>query len=178
MSGPGLLSDFLRERLEEGPLPTDDALALVLPLLVQVEALHDRGLVAPLEGLSEVRVDGGHAWFPEALARPLRRNPKVKELDAPESRALDVVGHAKVVTDVDEGSTEVESLAVSSGTAAVERRSYLPGYRSWEQTLGHHDPLTDIFVLGLILGSVLLGLDLGDEGDLRTFVASRETSSG
>lgn len=174
MSGPVLLSEFLRTRLEDGPLPTDDALALVLPLLVQVEALHERSLVAPLEGLSELRVDGGHAWFPEALAKAPRRNARVKELDAPESRALDVVGHAKVVTDVDEGSSEFESLSVSSGGSAVERRCYVPGFRSWEQTLGHHDPLTDTFVLGLILGSVLLGLDLGDEGDLRTFAASRE----
>ncbi len=174
MSGHPLLSEFLRVRLDEGPLPTDDALALVLPLLGQVEALHERSLVAPLEGLSEVRVDGGHAWFPEALARAPRRNAKVKELGAPESRAVDVVGHAKVVTDVDEGSTEVESLSVQSGASAVGRRCYVPGFRSWEQTLGHHDPLTDTFVLGLILGSVLLGLDLGDEGDLRTFAASRE----
>lgn len=174
MSDPTLLSDHLRARLEEGPLPTDDALALVLPLLAQVEALHDRGLVAPLEGLAEVRVDGGRAWFPGALARPIRRNAKVGELGARESEALDVVGHAKVVTDVDEGWSEVESLSVSGGTAPVERRCYVPGFRSWEHTLGHHDPLTDTFVLGLILGSVLLGLDLGEEGDLRTFASSRE----
>lgn len=174
MSGPGALSDYLRARLDEGPLPTDDALALVLPLLGQVEALHDRGLVAPLEGLAEVRVDGGRAWFPEALAKPIRRSAKVGELGARESEALDVVGHAKVVTDVDEGWSEVESLSVSAGTAPVERRCYVPGYRSWEHTLGHHDPLTDTFVLGLFLGSALLGLDLGEEGDLRTFASARE----
>ncbi len=63
---------------------------------------------------------------------------------------------------------------MSAGSAPVERRCYVPSFRSWEHTLGRHDPLTDTFVLGLILGSVLLGLDLGDEGDLRTFAASRE----
>jgi len=34
--------------------------------------------------------------------------------------------------------------------------AYLPGYRSFEHLLGHHDPQTDIFSLGLILGSMAM----------------------
>lgn len=168
------LRDLLAARVEEGPLPVDDVLALVLPLLDQVAALHERGLVAPLDGIADLRVDGGQAWFPDALAKPPRRNARVRDLGEPESRALDVVGHARVVTDVDVGSSERRSLDVADGSRPVERPGYVPGFRSWEQTHGHHDPLTDTFVLGLILGNLLLALDLGDETDLRTFESARE----
>ena len=41
------------------------------------------------------------------------------------------------------------------------------------QAVSHHDPLTDIFSLGLILASLACGLDLCDDADLTNFVGSR-----
>jgi DNA polymerase III delta prime subunit len=52
--------------------------------------------------------------------------------------------------------------------------SYMPGYRSFEQVAGIHDPQTDIFCLGLILSSVALGLDLYEGKDLDRFVVVRD----
>ena len=36
----------------------------------------------------------------------------------------------------------------------LTRPVYLPGYLPWEIELGQHDPLSDIFVLGLVLGLI------------------------
>ncbi len=52
--------------------------------------------------------------------------------------------------------------------------SYLPGYRSFEQVEGVHDPQTDIFCLGLVLSSMALGLNLYEEKDLDRFALIRE----
>src|SRR5439155_27889 len=44
---------------------------------------------------------------------------------------------------------------------------------AWEHELGHHDPLTDVFSLGLILASLCCGLDLSNPADLTAFVENR-----
>ncbi len=53
------------------------------------------------------------------------------------------------------------------------RQAYYPGYVAWEQLAGHHDQLSDIFVLGLILGGLALRRDLASAQDLQIFVRSR-----
>ena len=64
-------------------------------------------------------------------------------------------------------------LSIGDRAAEVKRPVYLPGYVTWEHQLGHHDPLTDIFSLGMILASLACGLDLADPEQLRTFVGHR-----
>src|SRR5208282_5312554 len=46
-------------------------------------------------------------------------------------------------------------------------------YRSWEHAVGHHDELTDIFSLGLLLASLACGLDFSDQADLEMFSVNR-----
>jgi predicted DNA-binding WGR domain protein len=58
----------------------------------------------------------------------------------------------------------------------VEGESFfLPGYGCFEQRAGHHDPQSDIFCLGLILGGMAMGLDLYDKEDLALFVRNRNS---
>ena len=54
---------------------------------------------------------------------------------------------------------------------------YQPGYRCFEQQLGHHDPLTDIFCLGLLLGGMAMGLDGYDPDAVPRFVSMRTNPS-
>jgi hypothetical protein len=49
----------------------------------------------------------------------------------------------------------------------------LAGYVTWEHRIGHHDPLTDIFSLGMILASLACGLDFTNPEHLHAFVAHR-----
>jgi predicted DNA-binding WGR domain protein/DNA polymerase III delta prime subunit len=55
--------------------------------------------------------------------------------------------------------------------------AFLTGYRCFEQELGHHDPLTDIFCLGLLLGSMAMGIDGYDPDAVSRFVSLRTNPS-
>ncbi len=59
----------------------------------------------------------------------------------------------------------------------LNHAAYLSGYRSFETLVDHHDPQTDIFCLGLVLGSMAMGLDLTDDSDLKWFAQVRTNPS-
>jgi predicted DNA-binding WGR domain protein len=165
----------LSRRLSEGALlPAEDLLHAMLPLMRAVAALHALERVADLGGDSVVDPGDGRL----ALARPEGRSPSYNEAELRAVQphagsALRIVGEYRVATDVDQGS-RVEDLRVR-GDAAEDgvKPAYLIGYRAWEQAIGHHDELADIFVLGLILASLACGLDLSDEEDVARFSANQ-----
>ena len=47
---------FLEDGFARGGFETDDTLAILLPLMNQVLAVHEAGLVAPLDGIGDLRV--------------------------------------------------------------------------------------------------------------------------
>ncbi|WP_341843785.1 AAA domain-containing protein [Chitinophaga caseinilytica] len=162
---------FLQTAFQHGPYTTDDVIAAVLPLFRDVQALHDEGLVAPFGPESAI----------QATARTLRLNP---EGALPPQDAADKVdalfnGHNPNFEVIDkvrlpEGQA-AQSLRVHTDTdKPLRHAAYIPGFDSYELLLGHHDEQTDIFVLGLVLASLALGLDLHDPETLQTLVAQRE----
>jgi len=158
---------------EERNRSTDDVLAAAMPLLRQVVEAHDKGVVAPLEGVAELRSLRDRLWFHNTKCLPPRRaNGRVDELQRDPSLALRVVARSRA-TDEGAGLANREDLSVGELGAAIVRPVYLPGYVSWEHEVGHHDPVTDIFVLGLVLGSLAVDLDLADRENLARFVEAR-----
>ncbi len=158
-------AEYLRHPPASEDDSIDQALARFLPLLREVLATHADGLVAPLDGLDHLHVDqpaGQHVdqrvvWFEEAQRRQPRANPE----------SLRRIGAGL--------STQERDPAELIGDTQGKLTSpvYLPGYVCWEHRLGHHDPLTDIYCLGLILASLACGLNLENPQDLRAFVAHR-----
>lgn len=151
---------------------TDDALAMVLPLFEQVAAAHARGKVAPLEGVDDIFAIANRLYFEEARAiAPKDAHEAVARLARDPSRAFDVVEHHRRVDD-DDGSTYTNLSVVEPGTT-LDRPAYVTRFVSWEHELGHHDPLTDIYVLGLVLASIALDKNLGEAEQLSDFVRTR-----
>ncbi|MDO6433415.1 AAA domain-containing protein [Flavitalea sp. BT771] len=171
---------FLRSAFDEGEYTTDDVIAFVLPLFREVCGLHEAGLVAPF-GKEEVLflteqaldIDEQQARAPSyALRRVLALFPGVQ------SANFEVVGKIKLRADAGEDAIEQENLQVHLDFGQpLSYPSYVPGYQCFEQLLGHHDPQTDIFCLGLILGSMALGLDLYEPDDLVSFARIRSNPS-
>ncbi|HXB32065.1 MAG TPA: DUF4011 domain-containing protein, partial [Puia sp.] len=60
----------------------------------------------------------------------------------------------------------------------AEKGTYVRGYRCYEFDFDHHDPLTDIFCLGLVAGSMALGLNLYEDENLQEFARVRVNPSG
>jgi predicted DNA-binding WGR domain protein len=168
------LERFLEERRGTGGFSTEDTLASLLPLMRQVAGAHARGLVAPLEGLNELHVEGVLIWFEEAkLAAPTLEAGAVRRLTCEATKALEVVREIRRTTDVGQEAGAGLDLAIGVRDERPARPVYLPSYVAWEHAIGHHDPLTDVFSLGLLLVSLAGGLDLRDPVQLATFVASR-----
>ncbi len=166
---------FLEAGVAKGGFETDDVLAAVLPLMKQVVAAHEAGLVAPLDGICDLIItDAGRLMFtPDKVNSPEKNTAKVEALQVQASQAVEVVGESRRTADIDQGSLTVSDLAVGAVDGAVTKPVFLPGYRSWEHAIGHHDELTDIFSLGLLLASVACGLDFTDAGELELFTVNR-----
>ncbi len=171
--------EYLRTRLETGGFSTEDTLTSFLPLVREVLDAHAGSLVAPLEGLDALRVEGPRIWFEEARRVEPRNNiARVRQIEIAGQSSVEIVSEQRRVTDVDEGRDEVVDLAIGERDSAIERPVYLPGYVAWEHQLGHHDPLTDVFGLGMILASLACGMDFTEPEELKTFVAGRRNLFG
>ena len=173
---PGPFQQLLTAALEQGGLETDDVLAALLPLMRRVLATHGEGRVAPLRGLGALSCDpNGQVIFdPAVVAVPQRQTSRVEQLQETLSRAVEVIGRAERTAHVDTGTLQVSNLEIGRAGQDITRPVYLPGYLSWEHAIGHHDELTDIFSLGLLLASFACGLDFRDAEDLARFAGYRE----
>ena len=181
MSDVAPLTALIDAGVAGGGLQTDDVLAIALPLLREVAALHECGLVADLSDVRAYRVaesdDGAQVL---ALVRPegvaaTSETGAVARVQAPAASVLRVVGESRVTQEEGLGM-QVDDLSVaeSADAAALARPVYLPGYVAWERVLGHHDPVADILSLGQVLAALACGLDLCELDDLRTFARHRE----
>jgi len=110
-SEPRTLAAYLAA--DSGPLPTEDLLYTILPLMREVAALHERGLVADL-GLHAVIMTEQRRL---GLAHPEGRAPDinlaaVRRVQANAPSALKVVGEYRVVNEEGRGN-RVEDLRAS-----------------------------------------------------------------
>jgi predicted DNA-binding WGR domain protein/very-short-patch-repair endonuclease len=166
--------DYLADIQEEG-LETDDLLAAILPLMEQTQAVHEKGQVAPLDGVERIFVARGRLWFKNSESCPPRSaKPKLAKLQEAQSKAFEVVGSVEQKTDIDEGRSEVHNRWVSEPPDGdPDRPLYLTHYTSWEHVIGHHDALTDIYSLGILMASLALGADFCSRDSLEAFVEDR-----
>ncbi|WP_332734172.1 AAA domain-containing protein [Flavihumibacter sp.] len=167
---------FLETAFDQGIYATDDVIAFVMPLFREVLAFHEAGLVAPFGREDSLFISGNAIDVDESYChKPLKALQKVKTVFAElQSHKFDVVGHKTVETDINDGEVRVDNSEVHFNiNEPLRYPAYIPGYKCFEHLLGHHDELTDIFCLGLVLGSMALGLDLYDKDDLETFASYR-----
>ena len=156
-------------------LATDDVLVLVLPLFEQVAALHAAGRVATLDPPTLVLDQAGNAlrlMHAEGRA-PMVELAAIHRVQPHPASTLSIVGELRRSHTAD-GWEELHTLEVQADPeAAIERPVFLPGFASWELRLGHHDEITDVFRLGLVLAALACGLDFDDIDDVQRFAAHR-----
>src|ERR1700759_5246032 len=135
---------------QEGGLSPDDLVASLGPLFRQVVAAHAEGLVAPLEGIEALSLDRrSRIRFDPGLAHPALLAPA--EVAAAEEEAA-----------------ELRAVGLDPAGPALEVR----GWQTWEHRAGHHDELTDVASLGLLLAALACGLDLHREDDAAQLAAA------
>ena len=178
--GEGFQS-FLVSGVERGGFETDDLLYAMLPLMEQVLEMHEQGLVAPLAGLAALQVTHRQLWFENAAGKePGKATGEIQRIQrALASRAMTVVGQNDLTVDLDQstewgGGVSTDNRRVVDGETTPNFPVYVAGYLSWEQRVGHHDALTDIFSLGMLMASLACGLDFDSEEELERFVEHRD----
>lgn len=164
---------FLITAFEHGDYTTDDVIAGVLPLFRTVLKIHEEELTAPFQREEALIANGQELSVNMEMALPPQFNiPALAALTNSQSPHFEVVDKVKVTDD-----TMVSLRIQTDLQLPVKHPAYIPGYQSYEMLLQHHDEQTDIFCLGLVLGSVAMGLDLYDEKDLALFVSHRSHPS-
>jgi predicted DNA-binding WGR domain protein len=167
--------NFLEAGVARGGFETDDVLVALLPLMKQVLAAHEAGLVVPLDGVRDLSLtDAGQLTFaPTKVNPPEKNSARLESLQAPVSGAVEVVAESRRVADVDRSTLTVKDQRVGNAESDLTKPVYLPGYRCWEHVIGHHDELTDIFSLGQLLASMACGLDFTDASELELLSVNR-----
>lgn len=155
-------------------LATDDVLTLVLPLFAQVAELHARGRVALLNPDVIVLDEGGalRLGVPEGQS-PTDALAAIHRVQPHPASTLNIIGELRRSHDAS-GAEQLSDLAVQTDSVApIERPVYVPGFGSWELQLGHHDEITDVASLGLVLATLACGLDFDEPDHVRNFAAHR-----
>lgn len=162
---------FARSGWDRGGFETDDILAAVLPLMRQVQAAHTEGRVAPLRGLQHLRIEEPSQLVldPAEFKQPERNQARLDSLQPRISRTMEVVAESRRTSD--SGAPVLEAAHPRAGQRPedLQKPVYLPDYACWEHWIGHHDELTDIFSLGLILASLACGLDFTEFSAVEDF---------
>jgi predicted DNA-binding WGR domain protein len=156
------------------PLSTDDVLLLVLPLYEQVAGLHAQGRVASLDSDSILVAEAGALGLRNpAGAEPRMAIDAVRKVQPHAASALNIIGTLQRSREEGYGEHISDDALQLNASAPVERPVFIPGPGNWELVLGHHDEISDVFMLGMALAGLACGLDFSDEDDLQRFVAHR-----
>lgn len=144
------------------------------PLMREVASLHAVGRVANLTLGSVLQTPEGFLGLADNNGlTPTYNVAAIERLQPRATSALKVVGEFRVTTDEDLGD-EIKDLRADSGEAdAITRPAYFPNLRSWELTLGHHDELTDVFLVGMVMACLACGLDPADPSQIERFSSHR-----
>lgn len=175
-ASPKSFIEYLKHGVTNGGFQNEDIVAACMPLLKEVLTFHEQNKVAPLDGLKHILITNDFLDIDEKFIESPKINKKQLEvICAPASEAFTIIGEKKMTTDVGNSTQSVINLEIQlDKSKAITKPVYLPGYTCYEFLIGHHDALSDVFVLGLIMGSISTGLDLNKEEELNTFVNNRK----
>jgi hypothetical protein len=163
--------DLLENWNDTHSIGNEDLLAAILPLMQQISQTHETQNVAPLFPISGIKADHGHLFYVQADQKPICQVKAVSQRkDALGKSGVKIVSEVRLTSDDSKG-TDAEDVKVAETKGTAPR--YLTGYRSWEVEVGHHDPITDVFGLGMVIASLATGLDFRQRDQLETFTRHR-----
>jgi superfamily I DNA and/or RNA helicase/predicted DNA-binding WGR domain protein len=172
---------YLQSAFTSGPWSTDEVIEFVLPLFEEVLSFHENNQVGSFQQSDTIFLTNGRLDIDENFTHaPFSNLPAIQKLlDYQRINGYTITERVLVDEDITQNKSAVVNLQVKANkNEALTHPVYLPGYQCYELKEGHHDAQTDIFCLGLILGSVVMGLDLYDVDDLNQFAVYRNQPAG
>ncbi|PQJ11823.1 DNA helicase [Flavipsychrobacter stenotrophus] len=172
---------YVQSAFTEELWSTDDVVQFVLPLFEEVLSFHENNQVGSFGNSDTVFLTNGRLDIDENYTHaPVTNVPALQDLlNTGQIGGFSISGRLRLDEDLTQGESSVTSLQIQRNpNDPITQPAYLPGYQCYEIKAGHHDAQTDIFCLGLVLGSVVMGLDLYALEDLEQFVAYRDQPAG
>lgn len=182
MPGNITFQQYLQSAFTSGQWATDEVIGFVLPLFEEVLSFHENNKVAPFEQpgtpfINNNRLDIDEQQIHDPVSNTSSLNKLLEKHQ--EIRGYNITGKILVDDNVSNSQAMVTNMQVQANiNEPFEHPVYLPGYQCYEIKAGHHDAQTDIFCLGLILASAVMGLDLYDVEDLQQFAEFRNQPAG
>lgn len=170
------LPTFIRS-LKELPILTNDSIvSMVLPLFQSVVTIHQNGKVIGAPIYNYVVVDEDTFDLDNySGVEPILNKSEIEKLFTTDVKSFTVSGQLRTITEINESGQSTHEIAVlDSNTTEIKFPVYLTLYQCYETRLGHHDALTDLFCLGMVLAGVALQLDFNQKEELEEFVRHRE----
>jgi superfamily I DNA and/or RNA helicase/predicted DNA-binding WGR domain protein len=165
---------LIRFLKDEGSIKSADFVAFVLPLLQEVQKIHETNEVAYILETEHVAFEQNRLQLNSVPNSLIYENKSLFEKPTSKS-GLEVSGQLSSNSNLDDGITTYENLEIHTDVEKpILKPVFLLDYQSWDYKLGHYDPLTDVFILGQYLASVAFGLDFTDKEDLELFVNNRK----
>lgn len=172
--------EFLQDGIDRGGFMMDDIIAALVPLFKKVKSVHDEGKVVKLNRHDKLYIDQSAITFDDDLkTKSISNKSELSKLIAFNGRAFDITGEEdhSISLDTEEGSIDNKDLQEDL-SKKITKPVFLPGYSNYEELIGHHDELTDIFSLGQYLSAIALGLDFSKKDEFKTFVEFRDNVYG
>jgi superfamily I DNA and/or RNA helicase/predicted DNA-binding WGR domain protein len=169
---------FLTSHFDKGLFANDDVVAVMLPLLQTVAKIHNHGKVAGLEKLENIFVEDEKLNITDTGYLIENNASEFTKFFSEQSKTFNISSETYQKVNVGEEDTTEEYFDQSvqnEDTMRVSKPMYLKNYNCFEFAFSHHDPLSDIYVLGMIMASQTLNLNFTDFDDLNEFVSNRKS---
>ncbi|MFN8283769.1 MAG: AAA domain-containing protein [Chitinophagales bacterium] len=169
---------FIRKTIADGGCTNDDVVAMMMPLLEEVFTFHEINKVAPLDNTDTLLITNEKLDIDEHLIKePSYNFDTIHALFPKDVKAFEISGEEKSITEIGERTTisNINLQFQKDVQVPIDRAVFLPNYKCFEISFQHHDAATDVFILGLIMASLSLGLDFTDADDMEEFVRHRES---
>ncbi len=177
------VAQVLQSAQAESGFRAEDLVSSLVSLFYEVADRHAEGFVGKLRSLEGLDVVAPSTlMLVEGSLLPTRHRQLIEKLEAARSRSFDVLSETRATvhvgdpTDVpvsDVVGLDRRSLEVITSTDTPTRPCFVVGFVAWEQLVGHHDELSDIHVLGMLLASLALGRNFFDVDDVELFATHR-----
>jgi len=166
--------NLLEKVAEYGAIKSPDFVAITLPLIEAVSALHQHNQVAFITGVNDLRYNDSFLLL-NGEARESLKNPELLFKKPAKQSVIEVSESISQVTDLDANTIKHSSLDIKKGNEEISKPLYITAYKVWDYEREHYDPLTDVFQLGQFLASLAYNLDFNKANDLESFVRNRKS---
>lgn len=172
MNSTNPVYSWLERKISDAPLASDDLITYCLPLFREVAKVHESNRVVDLCGFKGININDDILTVNHSeISDVVRNSIQLEKIDVQYSDRIVVTEEVSI--DLTQNDRITQNSLIRRDNTSIESPVYIPYFSSWEVEIDHHDELTDIFHLGMILASLACGLNLGTEEELERFVDSR-----